>query len=903
MKKTMKRFLTAALVIAMMVTMITVPTYAAAEKQTVTIPSSVDEIVPKNNAAYVSGYNWGVEIEEDKSDGFAVEDGYLWGKLHNHVETHKSHTVGKKFTPAANGEKLKLSAKFRLANVDVSDSLWYSMGIQLVGDNGEILRLYDQKVNNYYSFVHILSGMATEDFTEKCLDENVTTTGWVKEGTNAPKEISGNNVMSNAGDKGVPSYNTQAKHEDWYARPYDGDLTLELEATPKAGDAQTYKVTQKITGTNISLTTVTEIPASKINALNCFQIRVANNSNVAADATNKVIAVKSLEIETIDPNALPKKTFTLLDDTMNGSIKQYVAWAGSDTSYNDYFNGLQWGYVWDFKQSMIDVSTGDLVFKSSTDVTASREIPVTKLIFKNAPAQHKSDLKFIYDVKTGSKITEAVKIQGKVTSNGAQQSMFNYDASSATLTFPVFEGGSYALTENTDYTIINELKYNKSTASYDLYMTVSDTAGNRSITSGGSSVATVTTSFANWYPDKFKDAAEFSNIQIRIEYPGALTQNNVDIFTVKNVKVENTVMGHIFNFAEPTLNNDVIMIDGTAGIDVSNAVPFSNEAYTSGNEWGSDDTTKIGTIFKSEPNAVKAYYAGGRAKLGKKFDSVNDGEVLKISGNMRLYQPGTDGMYQIILAGDSTDIALLSHNVTSYWNQFAVLHDQKLNPIDLWDRIPEQEGVTVTGTGTTGYNGESSAISSTKTVVGMGDKPNTGANASYLDGTVAIELIAAPNATDDNKYDIILTFKGTYIDAMAKRTVDKSQVFDIDSLQFFVRTGATNETEVINFSNFKIEKYPAVKKTALTTGTNTIYLPIENVTGHEANFALVAAVCDKDTEEQKDFFIKTYENVAESGNLEIDVDITSAADEYVDIFVFDTFEKIVPYTMPLSIGK
>ena len=90
-------------------------------------------------------------------------------------------------------------------------------------------------------------------------------------------------------------------------------------------------------------------------------------------------------------------------------------------------------------------------------------------------------------------------------------------------------------------------------------------------------------------------------------------------------------------------------------------------------------------------------------------------------------------------------------------------------------------------------------------------------------------------------------------------------------------------------------------KTALVAGNNTIYLPIENVTGHAVDFALIAAVCDKATDKHKEYFVETYdEHCTNSDNLTIDVTITDPTTEYVKLYIWDSFGILRPYTEPID---
>ncbi len=344
MNKTKKRMFTAALALTMTAVMLAVPAAAedyvdgiyvgdAALVKSVTLmhDKSADmqagSAVLKTDTAYTGAAAWGVDDAKDIGDGFLNSDGYLWGAMRSSANTVSStRTIAKKFTPVQNGETLKLSTRFKLGWAEESGEYYTAYGLQLRGDGGEKLALLDQKVNAFYSYVHLLSGTVTEHLGDQDahVESGVITNGWVFENGEKTTINAANNVFSNDSSKGVPVFNIQAKQEGGYARPFDGELTLTLTAAPNAADAAKYDLKQTISGVNISLTSSKTVDAAVVTALNSFHIMQGNY----AAGTAKLIGVR--DVYAAQLNTSGNRTLAQINPA-NVTVSDIVT--GSDEGY------------------------------------------------------------------------------------------------------------------------------------------------------------------------------------------------------------------------------------------------------------------------------------------------------------------------------------------------------------------------------------------------------------------------------------------------------------------------------------------------------------------------------------------------------------------------------------------
>lgn len=617
------------------------------------------------------------------------------------------------------------------------------------------------------------------------------------------------------------------------------------------------------------------------------------------------------------------KTFVLMDDDMDNIETKYfdhastngnLAWGGGSTTDEKLYNGGEvWANTWGIPSGTFSYDNGGMTISTVAGTNAGEQT-MTKYAFKKYPAESKTDVRITYDIQTGSKVVNSTE-EGATQTESAYnivglmsgQNLFRYDSNSLIL----YYGGTgeydwpwdetkTQLAENSDYTLVFDLVYDEKNDCYDLTGTAKDSEGN--------TVRSATVD--NWMPSALTDSANFTTIAIRMRYVNSMVVS-IPVMTFKNIKIENIIKGDIVNFGDVEYDNDLVMIDCSSGADISNAVSIEDAKYLNGAEWGASNIENINSTFATDGTKIIAKTTKtGLDTLSKKFAPIRDGEMLNISADIRLqgYQDFATNaadlgqLASLRLLGTDVDRTLLNYVCRTSGQEYMHVLSKNLTT-SIWDDYANTADTSVTTTGTGKYVSWDSVRTITKNdniFKQEYNQVNSGKNWNMFDGTVKLEFTAVPNADGEN-YDITLDLTSTLLDTTSTVKVPKAEVLAMDTIAIHSRGQGTSVRESMAVSNLKIEKHPVVEKTALTVGQNTVYLPIENVTGHAVDFALIAAVCDKATDAHKAYFVETYdEHCKGADNLAIDVEITDPATEYVKLYVWDSFNNLVPYTEPIS---
>ncbi len=606
-----------------------------------------------------------------------------------------------------------------------------------------------------------------------------------------------------------------------------------------------------------------------------------------------------------------KKDFTLMDQdlsTIKNSMIVDGTW-GKLEEQPTYADGTEWGSNWGIKENeRIGFNGGFNTVAGKWE--EGKESVFSRKIFAWMPIKKlNDDLTFTYDITTGTQYRTKIYTIAFINSNKGGPQLFGYDASTLKLGFG--GRGDYAfdfadetlvnLQPNTDYTVTVKLAYDKSAACYDLIGNVKGGTGENAIDT------TITVDNYN----RALSSENFSAVGFRMANSDAINgETPVTVLNIKNMKIVENVRGHIINFADAKYDKHSTMIDTSLNSDISNAVATDNSEYINGNKWGTNNLNCIGTSIKASEDTISAYFVKKNpGDVSKKFGPVTDGEVLKVSGDVKMWTPGSQQSGEwnsntIELVGaDDSRLILFGGRGNPYWWEFFILHQGDFSG---WVKVAgTQKDVTTTGKARPNSGKDWEKVSDDDTVFShMYDVPNGGKKWSSMEGFVNFTVTAAPNASDDSKYDVTLKFVGRNIETTSVKTVDKAFVQKLDAIKILTYSGWTSDAAATQVRNLKVEKYPNVMKDGFVKGTNTLYLPIKNVTGHEATYAIIAAVCDKTSDEQKNFFIRQYPNNGNAlDNLAIDVEISDPATEYVKFYVFNGYDSLVPYTTPISLGK
>ena len=886
MKKTMKRFLTAALVMAMVLTMVMVPV-SAANTVTETVVLMDQDLSTIKNSMIVNG-TWG-QLEGQPT----YADGTEWGSDWGAEENARIGFNGGFNTLAGTWEEGKESV--------FSRKIFARMPIKKLND--DLTFTYDITTGPQYR---------TKIYTIAFINDE-----------KGPQLFGYDASTLKLGFGGYADYSFGFADETLVDLQPNTDYTVTVKLAYDKS-AACYDLIGNVKGGTgeyaIDTTIIVDnYERAKSSAdFSAVGFRMANGPAISEETPVTVLNIKNMKIEESYERVVTdfdlKKDFTLMDQdlsTIKNSMLVDGTW-GKLSEQPTYADGTEWGSDWGVQENARIGFTGGFNTLAGT-WEASRESVFSRKIFARMPIKKlNDDLTFTYDITTGPQYPTQIYTIAFINDEKGPQ-LFGYNAKTLQLGFG--GRGDYAfdfanetlvdLQPNTGYTVTVKLAYDKSAACYDLIGNVKGGTGENAID---------TTITVDNY-ERAKSSADFSAVGFRMANSDAINEPTpVTVLNIKNMKIVENARGHIINFDDAKYDKHSTMIDTSLNSDISNAVATDDSEYTNGNKWGTNLPENIGTAFTASEGTISACFvreeSGKPRDVSKKFVPVTDGEVLKVSGDVKMWTPysqksGEWNRNTIELVGaDNSRLVLFGGRGTPSWWEFVILHQGDY--ANGWVQVAgTQQDVRTTGTARPDSSTAWAEVIDNDTVFDdIGDVPNGGKNSSSMEGVVNFTVTAAPNASDSSKYDVTLTFNGQNIKTTSVKTVDKAFVQKLDAIKIHTYSGWTSDAAATQVRNLKVEKYPNVMKDGFVKGTNTLYLPIENVTGHEATYAIIAAVCDKTSDEQKNFFIRQYpDNGNALDNLAIDVEISDPATEYVKFYVFNGYDSLVPYTTPISLGK
>ena len=886
MKKTMKRFLTAALAMAMVLTMVMVPV-SAANMITVT------DVLMNNDMTSITSW----ENKEEGSGSPEYEAGTAWGYEYS-LATGGSIDVKNDGTTFSTDPTITEYGEKTLRNKGLTVCPPASMSdLRITYDikTLDTTKKQDVKINNR---ARDARGKEYELF-------------YVNASTNQVLISEGGSIQLETG--AAYKVVVDIVRNDTTGT-YDKLLTVK-DSTGAVISGEGFQTVSNFAG---GITDITELKMLDYKAEHFAAAEGTEEKDLVV--INNVKVENLIEREAADFDL--KKDFTLMDQDLS-TIKNSMLVDGTSgklSGQSTYADGTEWGSDWGVRENeRIGFNDGFNTLAGKWD--GSKESVFSRKIFARMPIKKlNDDLTFTYDITTGPQYSTKIYTIAFINDEKGPQ-LFGYDASTLKLGFG--GRGSYAfdfanetlvdLQPNTDYTVTVKLAYDNSAACYDLIGNVKGGTGENAID---------TTITVDNY-ERAKSSENFSAVGFRMAAGADISaETPVTVLNIKNMKIVENARGHIINFDDAKYDKHLTMIDTSLNSDISNAVATDDSEYRNGNKWGTNLPENIGTAFTASEGTISAYFFREKSQeptvrdVSKKFVPVTDGEVLKVSGDVKIWTPRSTDKDEWnrntieLIGADNSRLILFGGRGTPSWWEFVILHQGDY--ANGWVQVAgTQQDVTTTGKARPKSGVDWKEVSDNDTVFDnegsnefMFDVPNGGTNWSSMEGFVNFTVTAAPNASDSSKYDVTLTFNGQNIETTSVKTVDKAFVQKLDAIKIHTYSGWTADAAATQVRNLKVEKYPNVMKDGFVEGTNTLYLPIENVTGHEATYAIIAAVCDKTSDEQKNFFIRQYPNNGNAlDNLAIDVEISDPATEYVKFYVFNGYDSLVPYTTPIPLGK
>lgn len=572
-----------------------------------------------------------------------------------------------------------------------------------------------------------------------------------------------------------------------------------------------------------------------------------------------------------DPETNPYSV-EIADDNMS-QIK-YLPYGtyGNPDNFTEYSSGQYWVPLYQADNNIENRSGSGMVF-STGNMAKDASSQIYRKSFVNKTVYPNSDLKLEYKIKTFSRTTDGAgyRIWAVIDGMSGPQ-LFSYAAHTGVLQFAGTTGwswsgsGNVTLSEDTDYTITIELVRDVENLHYDLkYSVVKDEDSTRVASATVDNYSRVT------------DCTAFGRIGFILQATGAQSDDK-DVFLVKNIKIDNVVRYNIITFGdELSLNDTRTAFDDTMVNAADEIVSVNDNSFINGTSWclvdeDGNDKENNGCFYANNgylqvKSPAHTEDTWNRYMLKKKFSPITSGSIL-------------------------TATMTLKYNPCLYWNRG---YSIRLGNTD-------GQNLSIFRTRHSGAN----YLCALGIDSGWGAGADTGDEqeiTGFADNTdINITMVISPK--DDDNYNVSLTLAQTGAESLVlNRTITKAMAESFDRLEVWAATmKAGTLLENIAVKNAKIDVSSGTKE-ALTAGENNIYLSCTNVTGYPVDYALVAAVCNKTTNEQTGVYaIAEYtDNMTYTQNLMATVNVSDPETETVKLFVFDNFDNITPWIKPLIV--
>lgn len=360
------------------------------------------------------------------------------------------------------------------------------------------------------------------------------------------------------------------------------------------------------------------------------------------------------------------------------------------------------------------------------------------------------------------------------------------------------------------------------------------------------------------------------------------TGTRADVFKVKTLKIKREI------YEKPVLEFGDNLLYSNSGVraeedfstwsSTSDIATVSDKDYERGAKWAYSNTlgndTKE-TTFVAEDNMLNVYTGitgNGVDRLTKRFNPINAGDTLKITGTFKVqemdYWAGHD--VALKLGNGTHNYSLLQLYSGGFFKLGAATADTN-----------EANGFSV--------NSQMFSIND-----GFGTDPFTIIKNREFGYCAVLE--------PQGEEGYMLKIKIENISGLNDISVPELSMFltteeatSLDRMYFSSGANTTGtKAAAIQTKNLKIEVIGA--KTALENGENTVYVPMKNLNGAKANFTLVAALCEN-SGVKKAFKIVDFSDVTDYiKNLPVNITVEDKDSQYVKVFVFDNMENITPLT-------
>lgn len=348
----------------------------------------------------------------------------------------------------------------------------------------------------------------------------------------------------------------------------------------------------------------------------------------------------------------------------------------------------------------------------------------------------------------------------------------------------------------------------------------------------------------------------------------------LDSLQVKRIVSEKPVLTFgdniLFNNSGERLNENFAAWRNYSGV----TADASDGGYSRGAKWlytSQENNDILDNIFSLNEGELEVYIVNnlpekksGLEKLEKKFNPISSGDTLKITGKITL-SSGLDwwsGQTAAIRIGNGRDNWTLLQTYNYDTNVIVGAASKNTDVYNGYEIVKHER--------------KEFDLSSGASVFG-----------EQLDYIAILE----PSA---NGYTLTASLG---IAGVQKVSIELSEEDALSLDRIYITSGFRGGEDKkcgLKIENLKVEAVGT--KTALTNGTNTLYVPMKNLNGETANMTVIAALCNEDGS-QESFAIKNCEVPADySQNVAIDIDVDDCEKQFVRIFVFESVQSMAPLT-------
>ena len=371
--------------------------------------------------------------------------------------------------------------------------------------------------------------------------------------------------------------------------------------------------------------------------------------------------------------------------------------------------------------------------------------------------------------------------------------------------------------------------------------------------------------------------------------------------SLKITKSDGAAVNPTVDFGDIMLDSNSVRLEQDMSEFDINDLGFTYEnEYTAGNMWSIVDMNRRDDFYSTDENGVlwiknPPHVNGDNNSencIARRFNKISDGETIKASAVLNIKDPGYNIEYHIRLTKDGATTRDASGNFAT--DSVTLLRIKSLY----------NTGSCGSTLGIQNYTQPFVNDSTEKIFISPGENDGGFFKFERLDGESYLTVTLTPDAEDNASYKATTVLTNNGKEYKAESKIAKDIVLGLDKLQIFELNFGKENTNVLGIKSIKVEAYDAAKKLS-ADADNTIYVPYRNTTGRANDIALIAAICSKSDNMQQRYFIDgtAYKNfTAAKENLELNIGKV-AADEYVRLFIFDSFDNLRPLSTVKETGK